>query len=63
MLTTGKSLYGAKSGTADTTSPLIGKTSTGVAVWCFLRTSGTGYAIVTQHMNGTKAFGTSYDSY
>lgn len=56
----GGSVYGAKGGAASATTPLIGKTSTGVAVgW---NTAGGGYAIVTQHLNGLKAFGTSFDS-
>ena len=46
---------GAASGTN-----LIGKTSTGVGVQ--MSTAATGYAVVTQHKNGTKAFGTSFDS-
>jgi len=60
MTTTGLSVYGAKSGTASTTTPLIGKTSTGVGVG--LNTAATGYGVVTQHKNGTKAFGSAYDS-
>ena len=56
----GLSLYGDKSETATTTSPLIGKTSTGVGLGAF--TSVTGYSVVTQHKNGTKAFGSSMDS-
>ncbi len=58
----GATLYGAKSGTATTASPLIGKSSTGVGVGFFLNATGTGYAILTQHKNGTKEFGSSYDS-
>ena len=46
---------GATSGTG-----LISKTSTGVAV--AMSTATTGYAVVTQHKKGTKAFGTSFDS-
>ena len=57
--TTGLSLYGAK-GAASLTSPLIGKNSTGVGVG--VQTSSVGYSIITQHINGTKAFGTSFDS-
>lgn len=57
---TGKSVYGAKTGTATTTSPLIGKNSTGVGIGIY--TTSAGYSLVTQHVNGTKAFGTSYDS-
>lgn len=38
----------------------IGKTSTGVSIaW---QTSETAYALMTQHKNGTKAYGSSYDS-
>jgi hypothetical protein len=55
----GKTLHGAASG-VGATSPSIGKCSTNVGVgW---RTGTTGYAIVTQHQNGTKAYGTSFDS-
>jgi hypothetical protein len=62
--TGGKGLYGGKSGVtlakgqAGTT--LIGTTSTNVGVGWITGTGG--YAINTQHLNGTKAFGTSYDS-
>jgi len=59
--TTGKTVYGAVTGsTADASSPIIGKTSTGVGVG--MLTGATGYALVTQHMSGTKEFGSSYDS-
>ena len=57
---TGKSVYGAKTGTATATSPLIGKSSTGVCVG--MATASSGYAFLTQHINGTKAFGTTFDS-
>jgi len=57
--TTGGTLYGAKSGAA-TTSPLIGKTSTGVGVAG--ATATTGYALMTQHKSGIKAYGSSFDS-
>ena len=57
---TGKSVYGAKTGTATAASPLIGKNSTGVGVGIF--TTSQGYSIVAQHMNSTKAFGSGYDS-
>lgn len=60
--TTGKSLYGAKTGTASPTTPLIGKTSTGVGIGVLCETAGGGYSIVAQHMNGTKAFGSSFDA-
>lgn len=60
---TGKTLYGATTaGGASDTSPLIGKTSTGVGVGVFCNAAGTGYSMVTQHLNGTKAYGSSYDS-
>ena len=58
----GATLYGAKTGTAATTSPLIGKTSSGVGLGAFVNAQGTGYAIITQHKNGTKEFGSSFDS-
>jgi len=57
--TTGKSLYGDPT-SATASAALIGKTSTGVGLG--VRTSTTGYALVTQHLNGTKVYGTSYDS-
>jgi len=57
--TTGLTLYGSKT-TATATSALIGKNSTGVCVG--LTTGSAGYAMLTQHINGTKAFGTTYDS-
>jgi hypothetical protein len=58
---TGLELHGASTGvTADKTTAMIGKASTGVAVgW---RTSTIGYALITQHKSGTKAYGSSYDS-
>ena len=59
---TGKTVYGATTGTATTSDALIGKTSTGVGVGMLCNTSGTGYSLVTQHMNGSKAYGSSYDS-
>jgi len=58
----GLTVYGAKTGTAGTTSPMIGKSSTGVGVGWFVNAGGTGYAVITQHKNGTKEFGSSYDS-
>jgi len=45
-------------GTAGLTA--IGKTSSGVTLICF--TSANGYSVGTQHKNGTKAFGSSFDS-
>ena len=60
---TGKTLYGATTASgASATSPLIGKTSTGVGIGVFCNAAGTGYSMVTQHLNGTKAYGSSYDS-
>lgn len=56
---TGKTLYG-DTASASTSSPLIGKTSTGVGVGVL--TNDNGYALVTQHTKGSKAFGTAYDS-
>ena len=65
---TGKSLYGCQLGGTITVTnnvpgsgtELIGKNSTGVGTgW---DTSAIGYAINTQHISGSKAFGTSYDS-
>jgi hypothetical protein len=50
----------ADAATATATTALIGKTSTGVGVgW---NTDVNGYALVTQHKSGTKAYGSSYDS-
>lgn len=56
---TGKSVWAAKSGAASG-SGLLGKSSSGVGVG--MLTSATGYAILTQHVNGLKAYGSSYDS-
>jgi hypothetical protein len=58
--TTGKTVSGATSSTG--TSIIIGKTSTGVGIGVLCVTGGTGYSLVTQHVSGTKAFGSSYDS-
>lgn len=45
---------------ADGPTTAIAKTSKGVRIgW---NTATTGYALVTYHMNGTKEFGTAYDS-
>lgn len=56
---TGLELHGDPA-TADADSALIGKGSTGVSVgW---NTDVNGYAIMTQHKSGTKAYGSSYDS-
>jgi hypothetical protein len=58
----GKTLRGATSG-AGASSTLLGKCSTGVGVaWYLDSTNGAGYALMTQHVSGTKAYGTSYDS-
>lgn len=55
----GKTLHGAASG-ADGSSPSIAKLSTKVGLaWM---TAAEGYAIITQHQSGTKAYGTSHDS-
>jgi hypothetical protein len=58
----GKTLRGAPTG-ADTGSPLIGKLSTGVGLGMLVDdVEGSGYALVTQHKSGTKAYGSAYDS-
>lgn len=58
----GYTLHGAES-SADKDSPSIGKLSSGVDLGILVdATNGNGYSLVTQHSNGTKAFGTSYDS-
>ncbi len=58
----GKTLYGA-AGTVDPGESgtfSIGKLSTKVGLgWL---NDATGYAIITQHQSGTKAYGTSHDS-
>jgi hypothetical protein len=55
----GKTLRGARA-SVGATSPSISKMSTNVGVgW---RTALQGYAINTQHLNGVKAYGTSFDS-
>lgn len=56
---TGMTVYGDATAATATTA-LIGKTSTGVGV--SMHTNSSGYALITQHMNGTKAFGSNYDS-
>lgn len=56
---TGLQLHGDPT-TATNATSLIGKASTGVSVaWS---TDVNGYAIMTQHKSGTKAYGSSYDS-
>lgn len=59
---TGLTVYGAKaSATKNAAGTIaIGKTSTGVAVG--LNTAASGYAVQTQHKNGTKAYGSAFDS-
>jgi hypothetical protein len=59
LTNTGLSVWGSKT-TAVSGTGLIGKTSTGVGVGMF--TASTGYAAITQHKNGTKAYGSSMDS-
>lgn len=60
---TGKSVWAAKSGeTAVSGTNLIAKTSSGVGVGIFTDGGGLGYTVVTQHLKGGKAYGTSYDS-
>lgn len=58
---TGLELHASTTGVAATAdTALIGKLSTGVGIgW---NTSTGGYALVTQHKSGTKAYGSSYDS-
>jgi len=57
----GLELHASSTGVAATEdTALIAKMSTGVAVgW---NTTTNGYALVTQHKSGTKAYGSSYDS-
>ena len=57
----GKVLHGDDTG-ASATSPSIGRLSTGVGLAMAVDTAGGGYALATQHKNGTRAFGSSYDS-
>lgn len=58
---TGNELHASTTGVAATKdTALIGKASTGVSIgW---KTQTDGYALVTQHKSGTKAFGSSFDS-
>lgn len=57
----GKTLYGETTGgTASATTTLIGKTSTGVALGA--KSGAAGYAMITQHKSGNRAFATSFDS-
>jgi len=55
----GKVLHGDEETASDTTAT-IARLSTGVAVG--MKTEASGYAVVTQHQSGTRAYGTSYDS-
>ena len=55
----GKSVIAGKTAATTDLKP-IGKTSTGVALAFVTETAG--YAIITQHKLGVKAFGTSADS-
>ncbi len=56
----GKTLHGADAATADENDALIGKLSSGVAL--SMTTNENGYALATQHKNGSKAYASSYDS-
>ena len=59
--TTGGSVYADSTASgAGATTALIGKNSTGVGTG--LITTVSGYSLVTQHMNGSKAYASSYDS-
>ena len=59
--TTGLSLYAADAtATASSSTALIGKTSTGVGL--SMATGENGYALATQHLNGSKEFASSFDS-
>ncbi|WP_020676437.1 hypothetical protein [Geopsychrobacter electrodiphilus] len=59
---TGKTVYGDSTDASATNvnAALIGKTSSGVG--CSIKSTTLGYAAVTQHLNGTKAFASSNDS-
>lgn len=61
---TGLTLYGGKNSgdaaTAGAGQKMIGKTSTGVSIGII--TSALGYAVVSQHKQGIKAYGSSHDS-
>ena len=56
----GLSVYGDKTDATAATAALIGKTSTGVSVG--VKTGAGGYAVITQHKSGTKAFASAFDS-
>jgi len=74
MTSNGLNVFGAKgtmnggvAATATGSTPgastsLIGKCSTGVGVGMVVDPAGTAYSVVTQHKNGSKVYGTSYDS-
>lgn len=56
----GQTVYGVDTGTATANDTLIAKLSTGVYLgWL---TGVNGYTLYTQHKNGTRTYGTSYDS-
>jgi hypothetical protein len=55
----GKTLYADKV-TAATTTAVVGKSSTGASL--AVSSTALGYALTTQHVNGTKAFASSHDS-
>lgn len=59
---TGLTVYGSKTdaATAGANQKTIGKTSTGVGVGII--STAQGYAVVTQHKSGNKAYGSSHDS-
>ena len=57
--TTGGTVY-ADGTTASATTALIGKNSTGVGTG--MLTNALGYSVVTQHLNGSKAYASAYDS-
>jgi hypothetical protein len=55
----GRSVIAGKTAATTDLKP-IGKLSTGVSL--AFNTLTTGYALITQHQNGVKAFGTAHDS-
>lgn len=59
---TGLTLYGSKTdaATAGAAQKSIGKTSTGVGIG--ITSTSAGYAVVSQHKSGNKAYGSSHDS-
>ena len=62
MADPGKAIFAMKATgtTATNASPLIGKCSSGVGIG--MKTDPSGYALITQHKSGTKAFGSAFDS-